>query len=108
METNSAPQPTGKPPEEIDLTGMLIAYAGGIPVLCKLDGADDFFLPIFSAKWLLEEMMTSLGYEGIKIIEDGPEALASLPKEYAGHRLRIAVDLHWHANGKCRYLEIRR
>jgi hypothetical protein len=107
------PRPVANAPQrDINLTGYFFPWQDDAPVLMKLDGTGDFFLPLFSTVEKLREMVsvTAIEMDGIKRIDNGPEFLSSIPTELStgGQRLRIMVDPHRTEddNYKTRFTEV--
>jgi hypothetical protein len=93
-----APRRTGKPAEETALTGKLIPWANGQPVLVQVVGAA-LSLPIFSSPEQLRATMAAMDveFEGIKHI-DAEDAFDDLPRD-----IEVIIDLRLTPDGKWRY-----
>lgn len=98
------PHTTGKPPEDISLTGRLIPAADThTPVLLRMPGSDRLYLPCFTDE---NELRTFLGraglaYEGVKQIDDERSFLAGLPPE-----VTVVTNLHFTEDDKVRFHEV--
>jgi hypothetical protein len=101
MNETEPPKRTGKPPEWVSLTGLLIAWGeDNQPVLIGVTGSPLYHLSCFSSEDGLRSMLSRVGasFTKIKRIDDGPEFLASIPKEvvvvvaphFVGERFRYA------------------
>jgi hypothetical protein len=114
MSDNFAPRPVANAQiREINLTGYLFPWqedaTWAAPVLMKLDGTNDFFLPLFSTLEKLHHMATLTAFDtsAIKRIDDGDEFLKSIPKELpTGQRLRIMIDPYRADDKKTRFTEV--
>lgn len=98
------PRPIGTP-RTVDITGHVLAWGDGEPVLMVMMGSSDLCVPIFSTVEKLVAMMTltRIDYQSIKQIDDPHEFLDSVPPD-----LRVVIDPHFHENGRIRYTEILR
>ena len=99
------PQPTGKPPAEISLTGMLFAWKAGQPVLIEMPGSDLRYLACFSTAARLREMHGAAGivFDGIKMIEDEADFLSSIPAS-----ITVIVNPYTTAEGRMRFMQVHR
>jgi hypothetical protein len=95
------------PQKFLDLTGMLIPWAGGQPVLLNMMGVDSSvqYLPLFSEPEPLEAVLAQagVGFESIKQVDDGPEFLDSIPVE-----IIVITDLRYTPEGKIRFHQVQR
>jgi hypothetical protein len=95
----------------LSLTGHVIAWHDGEPVLVGMPGTEDQFLPVFSSVDNLRDLLTGIAvaFSAIKRIDSGNEFIASLPLHLAsGQRLRIIVDPYWTEAGRVRFIEVQR
>jgi hypothetical protein len=95
------------PERDVTLTGMLFPWRDDQPVLVHLtgDGTGTFCLPLFRDEDRLRAVLGAFGvpFASIKMVEDGPEFLESLPRDIA-----VIADLRITDEGRLRYLQIRR
>lgn len=99
-----APKSTGKPPQEIVLTGCLIPWGRGQPVLAHIMGLPSVFhLMVFSEEEKLKSFMSQAGipFESVKQIDDGTEFLSSIPDDIV-----IIQNPRFTSEGKIRYLQV--
>lgn len=96
------PRPIGTP-RTVDISGHVLPWADGWPVLIVMEGSPDLCVPVFSTVEKLVDMMAQIGYQSIKLIDDPHEFLDSVPPD-----LRVVIDPHFHENGRVRYTEILR
>ena len=91
-----------------DISDHIFPWHDGHPVLARLEGTNDLFLPLFSTNELLDDAMRLMGvtFESTKQIDDPVQFLDSLPLLYAGVRLRVILDPHRTPEGMVRYTEI--
>lgn len=103
---SGAPQRTGKPAGPVTLTGRLLAWKAGTPVLLRMAGAPDaHYLACFSTPMLLERTMARLGasFDKIKRVDDGNEFLRSIPAA-----ITVIVDPYWTDEGRVRFTQLLR
>lgn len=74
-----APRRTGKPVEEITLTGKLVPFRNGQPIMLNFTMSPHTYLPCFDTESELREMMADIGWDNIKHVDDGQEFLVSIP-----------------------------
>lgn len=100
-----APAPTGRPAQEISLTGKLFAWQTGQPVLVSMPGSDRLYLPCFSTEEQLRRTLarSDVPFESLKRIDDGHEFFSSVPSE-----ITVVLDLRYLPNGRARFLECKR
>ena len=103
------PKPTGKPPEELTLTGSLIAYIKGDdePILLAMPGSSFEYLPVFTTHEKLLAVITRVidtsAVIHTKLITDGPDFLDSIPSD-----IKVIVDPYFLPNGRVRFVEVQR
>jgi hypothetical protein len=99
--TMPGPQRVSDKPFTVDLRHHLFPWLHNMPVLGRMQGTEDVFLPVFSSRDLLIETMIHMriDFDGVKQIDDPGEFMASLPHIYNGVRLRVIVDPHITAKG---------
>lgn len=106
-----APRPTGKPPEEMSFTGLLLARdaQNDRPVLVGLTATTNLYLPCFQNKDDLDAVMEKVLKKQytIKEIADGKRFLAVLPRELDGRKIKIVTNLRFMPNGSVRFTEVR-
>ncbi len=108
LRASLAPRRTGKPPEEVVLTGMVLPWHSGMPSLIELPGAGNTWLEavvVFSTVEKLEAAVKAIGLpcERIKKIDEHWEFLASIPPE-----LLVVVDPWVTPQGTTRYTQVLR
>jgi hypothetical protein len=119
MSEDFAPRPTGKPLENIELTGKLFPWGvDDQPVFLQMPACGDFFLPLFSTEDGLRLIYKDIPFAKIKKVDDGPAFLASLPHFITDRTtiltweakplLRVIVDPWFTPEGRVRFLEIQR
>lgn len=95
------------PVKELVLTGMLMPWANGQPVLLNMMGvgAMVLYLPLFDDPDQLRSVLerAGVGFESIKQVEDGPEFLDSVPRD-----IIIVVNLRFTEEGRIRYHQVQR
>ena len=109
MSEDFAPRPTGKPVEEVTLTGMLLPWKAGDPVLLRMPACDDEFLPLFTREEDLREVLRQAGasFDSIKQVDDGREFLDSLPLMTGSSRLlRVITNPRIVEQGRVRFVEV--
>jgi len=101
------PQPTGREPSVITLTGAVFPWAGTEPVFLKLPGSPDLYLPCFSSAEKLREVLEAgnITWETIKQIQDEATFLASI---YERPNVKVILDLHRTHEGTVRFTEVQR
>jgi hypothetical protein len=99
-----APWRTGKPPEEVTLTGKCFAWFGDAPSLIELPGAG-MALAVFTTVEKLAAMVeaVALPCDSIKQITDTWEFLNSVPPE-----VLVVIDPWRTPQGTTRYMEVKR
>jgi len=100
------PHPTGKPSENITLTGRLIPAADAhTPVMLRMPGSDKLYLPCFSDENDMRVFLerAGLAYDGVKQIDDERSFLEGLPPE-----VTVVTDLRFTEEGKVRFHEVLR
>lgn len=109
------PKPTGKTPETIDfksLTGKLFPWdqRRQQPVLLNMPGSPYNYIPLFSSKRQLEEMMQGgeIPYDSIKMIDHGEEFVSGLLESGADVRqtTKLILDLRFTPEGRVRFTEL--
>lgn len=102
------PKPTGKPEQGVTLTGALLPWKDGQPVLMQMPGAPFNYLPCFhdvgEAQSFLEEW--SIEYDSIKQIDNGDEFLESLLPYFLSDHLKVIMDPWTTDEGRVRFLEL--
>lgn len=101
------PRRVGDKLVEISLTGCLIpSLANRQPVLLRMHGSNDLFLPVFSTheKLVAGMALANTPYDRIQEIQDGAEFLASLEENTVV--IRVIVDPYKHESGTTRFLEV--
>lgn len=100
------PKPTGTVLDDIDLTGKLLAFEDGQPVMVTVIGGTEnsFYLPLFDD---LEAFATFLGHssrtwDGFSKVEDPAEFLASLPPNVI-----VMVNPWFTEEGRVRWYEVK-
>lgn len=106
---NEAPQPTGRAAEEVTLTGKLIPWeiSSDGPVLLRMPGSDQVYMPVFEDLGLLHDTMKRLRSEEfykIKKIDDGDMFLESILENESG--VVIILDPAFLPNGRIRFMQI--
>lgn len=95
------------PEKELTLTGMLMPWWGGQPVLIHMLGAGSevFYLPLFEEEHQLRSVLARAGisFASIKMVEDGPEFLDSIPPE-----IIVVTNLRFTDEGKVRFHQVQR
>lgn len=106
-----APRPTGKPLEEVTLSGKLfpwdlIAHA---PVFLSMPASPHLYLACFSAAEKLEGVLSRarVSWDSVKRIEDGQEFLESMPRQCGGQEIKIIIDPYFTPEGRVRFTEIK-
>ena len=80
-------------------------WRGNRPILMRLAGTNDLFLPVFSTEEKLQAM--DMPFDSVRRIDDMAGFLGSLPfRTLDGCRLRIIVDPYQTARGTTRFREI--
>lgn len=106
-----APRPTGKPAEELVLTGMLFAWDSErqVPLLLTMHGTTNLYLPCFKDKEALDAVMGKVYLDGysIKQVDDGREFLNSLPRKDHDRDVKVVVNLRFVPNGRVRFSEVK-
>lgn len=95
----------GAVPRAISITGYVIPWRNGEPVLLEMAGCNDYFLPVFSLPEKLRAAMSGIQYDSVKKIDNGLEFVDSLRNAVLDRPVRIAVDLRWEG-GRNRFAEI--
>ena len=95
-------------PKTVDIRHHVFPWQDGQPVLARMQGTRDLFLLLFSSMQLLNETMTEMDipFEAIKQVDDPLGFIGSLPRLYAGSRLRVIVDPHMTSDATMKYAEI--
>lgn len=103
-EVIEGPKPTGRQ-SEIDLTGSLMPWKNGQPVLLSVPGSTSFYLPLFSRGEQLESIMSraNTSYESIKQVSDGRDFLSSIPND-----IKVMVNPYFTPEGRLRWTEVLR
>lgn len=98
------PVRTGKPPEQISVTGFLLPWFDGQPDLVGILGLG-LAVVLFSTREKLEAGRVWMPFNGTatKVITDGGEFLDSVPGS-----LPIVIDPCQTPEGKVRYLDVKR
>lgn len=91
--------------DPLDINGYILAGDDHGPMLVRMDGTEDLFIPIFSTKEKLVEFaalyeLTFTRARAIEMVEAFVDGMRS-----AG--LRIIVDPYRHENGRMRYIELK-
>lgn len=107
---SDAPKPTGKPAANVNLTGKLIPWMKGQPVLISIAGSRFEYLPCFSSEQQLRDFMEGgaggpIPFGTVKQITDGREFLTSFGPEHL-KVMRVILDPHAVEGGKIRWTEI--
>ena len=100
------PHPTGKPPEDISLTGRLIPAADAhTPVLLRMPGTDKLYLPCFADENEMRIFLERAGvaYQGVKQIDDERAFLQDLTNE-----VTVITNLRYTEDDKVRFHEVLR
>jgi hypothetical protein len=114
-ESADKPKPTGKPAEVINLgslTGKLFPWdqRRQQPVLLNMPGSPYDYIPLFSSKQQLEEMMQGgeIPYDDIKVIDHGEEFVAGLLESGGDvmQKTKVILDLRFTPEGKVRFTEL--
>lgn len=106
-----APKRTGKPAEELDLTGKHFPWGLGLPCFLSMPGTDALYLPCFTDPEKLCEVMAQAKahFTGVKTIEDGPEFLSSIPTTGPGGvDVHVILDPYYTPEGKVRFKQVLR
>ena len=110
--TEKAPAPTGKPPEEVTLEGMLMPVVSDEqPVLLAMPGTTSVYIPCFSDKEALKSVLARAGvpFEKIVTITDSREFLCSIPMMLpSGRAIHIALNPWFTPEGKVRFTQLLR
>lgn len=82
----------GAPVRSLDLTGMLLAFADGQPVLLRMPESEQLYLPCFGTIADLLEVLGRVGaaHDRIKKIDDGPEFVTSIPPS-----VEVILNVRW-------------
>ena len=104
---SDGPQPTGRQPNLVTLTGAVFPWTGTEPVFLKLPGSPELYLPCFSSVEKLQETLEDgdIEWETIKLIQDEATFLASI---YERPGVRVILDLHRTQEGNVRFTEVHR
>jgi hypothetical protein len=103
------PKRTGKPVEEVSLTGKVFPWEDDCPVYFGMHGSPYLWLPCFSEVSKLRGFLQQAGisHERIKVIDDGHVFMDSFPrKNSAGTEIRFMIDPYFTADGKVRYVQV--
>lgn len=109
------PKPTGAPARTVSwtsLTGKLLPWdeKRQQPVMLNMPGSDLNYLPLFSSKRQLEELMQGgeIPYDGIKVIDHGEEFVTGLLESSmeALQRTKVVLDLRFTPEGRVRFTEL--
>jgi hypothetical protein len=94
----------------VNVSGTLLPYHNGEPVLLRFFGAGYLYLPLFSTEERLREIMARIGapFDQIKQVNDGPDFMESLPARLDERQLQVIMDPHFLENGRIRFLQIPR
>jgi hypothetical protein len=106
------PKSTGKPPEDVVLEGKLVPFGSdGQPVFLRITGSSALYLPCFSEKKSLQEVMGRAGaaFEKIQKVVDSVDFLRSIPmKDPTGEALHVVIDPRFTPEGKVRFKQLYR
>lgn len=95
------------PMKELVLTGMLMPWADGQPVLVHMMGVGSgvFYLPLFDDPDQLRAVLERAGisFQSIKQVDDGPEFLDSIPPE-----IIVITNLRFTDEGRIRFHQVQR
>lgn len=101
-----------EPPKMVDgvkkvltLTGMLVPFFDGQPVLLEVPASEHLYMPIFKDETSLTEVLalTNSAFDRIVQIEEQHEFLESIPPS-----IKIAVNPNFQPNGRVRWTEVQR
>lgn len=101
--------PAPKPPRrtgkvaDIELTGMLMPWAEGGPVVLVVPASDGQYLPLFSSMAELERVLerADAEWETVKMVTDGADFFQGLPPGFI-----VMVDPYFTDEGKVRWFEV--
>lgn len=108
---NTGPYRISDKVHQLDLTGYVIPYIDGGPVLIQLPNSNDGFVPIFTTAEKLHEYMkpANIPYEAVNHISDPREFLIAVPRRFpTGERVRIIIDPWVTDMGNTRFREVLR
>lgn len=95
------------PVKELTLTGMLMPWSDGQPVLINMIGANPLvlYLPLFDDPEQLREVLAraEIPYQSIKQVEDGMDFLDSIPVD-----IIVATSLWFTDEGRLRFHQVQR
>jgi hypothetical protein len=101
------PNPTGKPPQDLTLTGMLMPWCGDRPALVHMHGVGEgvFYLPLFDEEDKLRTVLAraNVPFKSIKLVEDGFEFLDSIPPDIV-----VITNLRFTDEGRIRFMQVQR
>ena len=102
------PKPTGKAPEEVDLTGMLLPWEDGQPAMLGAPGSLLLYVPCFSTEEKLRALMerADVPFSSIKTINDGIEFLSDIRSSDGTENVRVVLDPYYLPNGRVRWTEV--
>lgn len=103
------PRRTNKPPEAVNLTGLLFAFFESQPTFLNFGGSEDLYLVCCADADTLRDVMRAAGanFDSIKQIVDAAEFLSSVPNKLGSRTVRIAVNPRY-VDGRYRWVEIQR
>jgi hypothetical protein len=110
MVDSEPPKPwrTGKPPEELSLTGKVFPWEGDAPVFLELPGSPHLWLPCFTDPSQLRAFLERGGitHDRVKHIDEQWEFLDSFPRKDGDKEIRFMVDPFHTPQGTVRYKEL--
>ena len=99
------PKPVDGVQKVLTLTGMLVPFFDGQPVLLEVPASEFLYMPVFKDETSLKEVLalTNTEFDRIVQIEEQHEFLESIPPS-----IKIAVNPNFQPNGRVRWTEVQR
>lgn len=98
------PKRTGKPPEEVTLTGKVLPWAQGQPVLLEMPFSIWRYLPLFESPDALKSFMSEAGieWESIKQVDADHDFLSS----FQGTDVKVILNPWYTEQRRVRFHEV--
>ena len=108
MVDSEFPRPTGRKPAEVSLTGKVIPWEKGVPVMLRMDGSPYLWVPCFSSATSLRVFLNRIGvtHDGIKQVDEQWEFLESFPRKDGEQEIRFMLDPYHTEEGKVRFAQL--